>query len=101
MPFPPKEIGMVYTPDEKNNMSLASQFSKYSPDIPFEMGFPADGICNSKKLLIVGIMAEKVKQNPEVRSSTCTQRKVTFMFTITSYFSVCSDHRQWKRTFSH
>lgn len=89
VPFPPKEIGMVYTPDEKNNMSLASQFSKYSPDIPFEMGFPTDGICNSKKLLIVGIMAEKVKQNPEVRSSPCTQHGPWLVYPCITFFSLC------------
>jgi hypothetical protein len=42
-----------------------SEYSEFSPDIPFVMGFPKQGICNTQKILIVGVVPENVKTNPE------------------------------------
>ena len=66
-PSPPKDIGLLYTPDENNNMALTfipisnetcSEYSQFSPDIPFAIGFPKEGICNTQKILIVGVVPE-------------------------------------------
>ena len=66
VPFPPPEIGLLYTPDEVNNMQLASEFSQFNPKIPFSMAVPAGGICSTAKILIVGVMPSRVRRPPEV-----------------------------------
>ena len=64
VPFPPSEIGMIYTPDAANNMQLASDYSQFNPKIPFDMAVPPGGICSLAKILIVGVMPSKVRKMP-------------------------------------
>ena len=47
------------------NNPTCSEYSQFSPDIPFTMGFPKEGICNKQKILIVGVVPDTVKDNPE------------------------------------
>ena len=65
VPFPPSDIGMIYTPDSANNMQLASDYSQFNPKIPFNMAVPPGGICSIAKILIVGVMPSKVRKMPE------------------------------------
>ena len=44
---------------------ICSEYSQFSPDIPFAIGFPGEGICNTQKILIVGVVPQTVKNNPE------------------------------------
>ena len=65
VPFPPSDIGMIYTPDSENNMQLESDYSQFNPKIPFNMAVPPGGICSLGKILIVGVMKSKVRKMPE------------------------------------
>ena len=47
------------------NIKNILEFSQFSPDIPFEIGFPLQGICGDQKILIVGVVPEGVKTDPE------------------------------------
>ena len=68
IPFPPKDIGLVYTPDEKNNITLASEFSVYNPTLPMVMKFKGVEFCedNQQQLLIVGRMPLDGRDRPEI-----------------------------------
>lgn len=65
IPFPPREIGLVYTPDEKNNISLASEFAIYNPELPLGMRFPGPQFCDGsgQRLLVVGTVPPDSKAN--------------------------------------
>ena len=68
IPFPPRTIGLHYTPDTKNNISLASEFSVYNPDIPLEMSFPGPQFCgdNQEQMLVVGTIPLQGEEPPEI-----------------------------------
>ena len=68
IPFPPKGIGLQYTPDEKNNISLASEFSVYNPALPLTMKFPGGQFCgdNQEQMMIVGTIPSDGKEPPEI-----------------------------------
>ena len=72
IPFPPKSIGMVYTPDAKNNISLASEFSIYNPTLPMEMKFPGGHFCgdNQEQMMIVGTIPLESEEALEVIFAT-------------------------------
>ena len=57
VPFPPRHIGLEYTPDPDSKIELASQYSQFSPEIPFTMALPNQGVCEKKKLLVVSTPA--------------------------------------------
>ena len=62
IPFPPPEIGMEYSPDENNKITLASEFNIYNPRLPMEMDFPGTEFCsdNGDILLIIGSIPEEI-----------------------------------------
>ena len=68
IPFPPKNIGLEYSPDAKNNISLSSEFSVYNPTLPLDMKFPGPQFCgdNSEQMLVVGTIAAEVNEPPEI-----------------------------------
>ena len=61
IPFPPSEIGMVYSPDENNRITLASEFNIYNPRLPLGMKFPGPEFCadNGDIMMIVGSFPEE------------------------------------------
>ena len=67
IPFPPKEIGLVYTPDEKNNITLASEFSVYNPTLPMVMKFKGVSFCddNREQMMVVGKIPADSEERPE------------------------------------
>ena len=68
IPFPPKEIGLVYTPDEKNNITLASEFSVYNPTLPLVMKFKGVSFCgdNREQMMVVGKIPAESEERPEI-----------------------------------
>ena len=62
IPFPPPEIGMVYSPDENNRITLASDFNIYNPRLPLSMKFPGPEFCtdNGDIVMIVGSFPEEI-----------------------------------------
>jgi len=68
IPFPPKDIGLVYTPDEKNNITLASEFSVYNPTLPMVMKFKGVSFCddNREQMMIVGKIPADSELRPEI-----------------------------------
>ena len=62
IPFPPPEIGMEYSPDENNKITLASEFNIYNPRLPMNMDFPGPEFCsdNGHILLIIGSIPEEI-----------------------------------------
>ena len=62
IPFPPPEIGMEYSPDENNKITLASEFNIYNPRLPMKMDFPGPQFCsdNGDVLLIIGSIPEEI-----------------------------------------
>ena len=56
IPFPPPDIGMHHAPDEKNQITLESEFNVYNPRLPFKMKFPGPDFCgeNGDIMMIVG-----------------------------------------------
>ena len=68
IPFPPKQIGLVYTPDEKNNITIASEFSVYNPTLPMVMKFKGREFCeeNQQQMLVVGRMPLLSGDKPEL-----------------------------------
>ena len=68
IPFPPKQIGLVYTPDEKNNITVASEFSVYNPRLPMVMKFKGEEFCedNRQQMLVVGRMPLVGRDEPEL-----------------------------------
>ena len=85
IPFPPKSIGLVYTPDAKNNITLASgeestevtykvndnkcsDYSVYNPTLPATMRFPGPQFCgdNKEKMLLVGNIPEESEEPLEI-----------------------------------
>ena len=68
IPFPPPDIGMQHAPDEKNQITLESEFTFYNPRLPFTMNFPGPQFCgdNGDIMMIVGII-------PEVHNLTFSQ----------------------------
>ena len=56
IPFPPPDIGMQHAPDEKNQITLESEFNVYNPRLPFKMKFPGPEFCaeNGDIMMIVG-----------------------------------------------
>ena len=67
IPFPPPDIGMQHAPDEKNQITLESEFTFYNPRLPFTMNFPGPQFCgdNGDIMMIVGII-------PQVHNLTFT-----------------------------
>ena len=67
IPFPPKDIGLVYTPDEKNNITLASEFSVYNPTLPKVMKFKGVSFCddNREQMMVVGKIPADSEERPE------------------------------------
>ena len=80
IPFPPAEIGMEYSPDENNRITLASQFNIYNPKLPLNMKFPGPEFCsdNGDIMMIVGSV-------PEVRN-------ISYLFISLEIFSYISFH---------
>jgi hypothetical protein len=68
IPFPPKEIGLEYAPDAKNNITLASQFSQYNPSLPLVMAFPGQEFCgdNRERMMVVGKIPADSEERPEI-----------------------------------
>ena len=68
IPFPPERIGLVYTPDEKNNITVASEFSVYNPTLPMVMKFKGREFCeeNQQQMLLVGRMPLVIREKPEL-----------------------------------
>ena len=68
IPFPPKEIGLEYVPDERNNITLASEFSQYNPNLPLDMKFPGPEFCgdNRKRMMVVGKIPANSRDMPEI-----------------------------------
>ena len=62
IPFPPPEVGMEYSPDENNKITLASEFNIYNPRLPMEMQFPGTEFCsdNGDILLLIGAIPEEL-----------------------------------------
>ena len=62
IPFPPPEIGMEYSPDENNKITLASEFNIYNPKLPLTMKFPGPEFCidNGDIMMIVGSIPEEI-----------------------------------------
>ena len=83
IPFPPPEIGMVYSPDENNRITLASEFNIYNPRLPLDMKFPGPEFCtdNGDIMMIVGSFPEEINisylstfsfdKNESVLSTSC------------------------------
>ena len=80
IPFPPAEIGMEYSPDENNRITLASQFNIYNPKLPLNMKFPGTEFCsdNGDIMMIVGSV-------PEVRN-------ILYLFISSERISYISFH---------
>ena len=80
IPFPPAEIGMEYSPDENNRITLASQFNIYNPKLPLNMKFPGPEFCsdNGDIMMIVGSV-------PEVRN-------ILYLLISSERFSYISFH---------
>ena len=55
-------------PDEKNQITLESEFTFYNPRLPFSMNFPGPEFCgdNGDIMMIVGIVPEKSRKLFEV-----------------------------------
>ena len=68
IPFPPKQIGLVYVPDEKNNITLASEFSQYNPSLPLDMKFSGPDFCgdNKRRMMVVGKIPADSQEMPEI-----------------------------------
>ena len=60
IPFPPPDIGMQHAPDEKNKITLESEFTVYNPRLPFTMKFPGSQFCaeNGDIMMVVGSIPE-------------------------------------------
>ena len=58
----------MYIPDEQNNITVASEFSVYSPKLPMVMKFKGVEFCedNQQQLLIVGRMPLNGRDRPEI-----------------------------------
>ena len=56
IPFPPPDIGMQHAPDEKNQITLESEFTVYNPKLAFTMKFPGPEFCgdNGDIMMVVG-----------------------------------------------
>ena len=56
IPFPPPDIGMLHAPDEKNQITLESEFTVYNPKLAFTMKFPGPEFCgdNGDIMMVVG-----------------------------------------------
>ena len=67
IPFPPPDIGMQHAPDEKNQITLESEFTVYNPRLPFTMKFPGSQFCgeNGDIMMIVGSIPE-VRENCKI-----------------------------------
>ena len=76
IPFPPPDIGMQHAPDEKNQITLESEFNVYNPRLPFTMKFPGSDFCgeNGDIMMIVGSIP---KVNP-----TSQRRILTIFFLL-------------------
>ena len=67
IPFPPRSVGMEYSPDAKNNMTLVSDYTIYNPRLPFSMNFPGPQQCDGEqKLMIVGQISSSMRKFPEI-----------------------------------
>ena len=58
----------MYTPDEKNNITIASEFSVYNPKLPLVMKFKGSEFCeeNQQQMLLVGRMPLVIGEKPEI-----------------------------------
>ena len=56
IPFPPPDIGMQHMEDEKNQITLESEFTVYNPKLAFTMKFPGPEFCgdNGDIMMVVG-----------------------------------------------
>ena len=63
---------MQHAPDEKNQITLESEFTFYNPKLAFSMNFPGPQFCgdNGDVMMIVGII-------PEVRNTLTILHKPT------------------------
>ena len=76
IPFPPPDIGMQHMPDEKNQITLESEFTVYNPKLAFTMKFPGPEFCgdNGDIMMVVGSVPKvslirRIIQNSESRVS--------------------------------